>query len=151
MFHHEYTYHYPGERFIAGTYFLILWLSLNGLQFIIEELKKSKKFSAEDEILRGTNSEDKTYGSEQYITQLIKYNSLTLFATHDLALSALEEKHHGIIKTIVLSDIEMILYSSIISFGGVQKIKRIFSDEADGDYWKQGLRTGGKVSAISFQ
>ncbi|MBS1752261.1 MAG: hypothetical protein JST63_20360 [Bacteroidetes bacterium] len=72
---------------------------LKRLQFIIEELKQGKTaLVLIDEILRGTNSEDKTYGSEQYITQLIKYNSLTLFATHDLALSALEEKHHGIIK-----------------------------------------------------
>jgi DNA mismatch repair ATPase MutS len=44
-----------------------------------------------DEILRGTNSEDKTFGSEQFIRRLLQYHCLALFATHDLALGALEE------------------------------------------------------------
>jgi DNA mismatch repair ATPase MutS len=48
-----------------------------------------------DEILRGTNSEDKTYGSEQFIKKLLQYRCLTLFATHDLALSRLEEELGG--------------------------------------------------------
>jgi DNA mismatch repair ATPase MutS len=48
-----------------------------------------------DEILRGTNSEDKTYGSEQFIKKLIRYSCLTLFATHDLTLSRLEEELPG--------------------------------------------------------
>jgi hypothetical protein len=48
-----------------------------------------------DEILRGTNSEDKTYGSEQFIKKLIRYRCLTLFATHDLTLSRLEEDLPG--------------------------------------------------------
>ena len=43
-----------------------------------------------DEILRGTNSEDKTYGSEQFIRKLLQYNCLSLFATHDLSLGKLE-------------------------------------------------------------
>jgi DNA mismatch repair ATPase MutS len=45
-----------------------------------------------DEILRGTNSEDKTHGSEQFIKKLLQYCCLTLFATHDLALSRLEDE-----------------------------------------------------------
>lgn len=48
-----------------------------------------------DEILRGTNSEDKTHGSEQFIKKLLQYNCVTLFATHDLALSRLEEELSG--------------------------------------------------------
>lgn len=43
-----------------------------------------------DEILRGTNSEDKTHGSEQFIKKLLQYNCLTMFATHDLLLGKLE-------------------------------------------------------------
>lgn len=43
-----------------------------------------------DEILRGTNSEDKTFGSEQFIKKLLQYNCLTMFATHDLSLGQLE-------------------------------------------------------------
>ncbi|THU37993.1 hypothetical protein FAM09_15000 [Niastella caeni] len=48
-----------------------------------------------DEILRGTNSEDKTHGSEQFIKKLLQYRCLTLFATHDLALSRLEDELPG--------------------------------------------------------
>ncbi|HTR30976.1 MAG TPA: hypothetical protein VMH27_17015 [Puia sp.] len=45
-----------------------------------------------DEILRGTNSEDKTYGSEHFAGKLLGYRCLALFATHDLALGALETR-----------------------------------------------------------
>jgi hypothetical protein len=48
-----------------------------------------------DEILRGTNSEDKTHGSEMFIKKLLQYNCLTLFATHDLMLSKLETELPG--------------------------------------------------------
>ncbi len=48
-----------------------------------------------DEILRGTNSEDKTHGSEQFIKKLLQYRCLTMFATHDLALSRLETELPG--------------------------------------------------------
>jgi DNA mismatch repair ATPase MutS len=45
--------------------------------------------------LKGTNSEDKTHGSEQFIKKLLNYRCLTLFATHDLALSRLESELPG--------------------------------------------------------
>lgn len=48
-----------------------------------------------DEILRGTNSEDKTHGSEMFIKKLLQYNCLTMFATHDLSLSKLEAELPG--------------------------------------------------------
>jgi hypothetical protein len=48
-----------------------------------------------DEILRGTNSEDKTYGSAQFIHKLLQYPCLSLFATHDLNLGRLEEETPG--------------------------------------------------------
>jgi hypothetical protein len=51
-----------------------------------------------DEILRGTNSEDKYFGSAQFVKKLIQYNCLTLFATHDLKLSELENEHEGLIE-----------------------------------------------------
>lgn len=43
-----------------------------------------------DEILKGTNSRDKHFGSEMFIRQLIELNSVGLIATHDLELSKLE-------------------------------------------------------------
>lgn len=48
-----------------------------------------------DEILRGTNSEDKTYGSQQFIRKLLSYSCLSLFATHDLSLGTLEKELPG--------------------------------------------------------
>lgn len=45
-----------------------------------------------DEILRGTNSEDKYYGSAQFVKEMIALNCITLFATHDLKLSELENE-----------------------------------------------------------
>ena len=50
-----------------------------------------------DEILRGTNSEDKTYGSEQFARRLAGYRCLSLFATHDLSLGQLEQELPGVI------------------------------------------------------
>jgi hypothetical protein len=51
-----------------------------------------------DEVLRGTNSEDKTYGSEELIKKLSSCNCLALFASHDLSLSTLEESLPGKVK-----------------------------------------------------
>lgn len=48
-----------------------------------------------DEILRGTNSEDKYYGSAQFVKEMIALNCITLFATHDLKLSELECEFPG--------------------------------------------------------
>lgn len=70
---------------------------LKRLQQIIKHLQTTDTFTLVliDEILRGTNSEDKTHGSEQFIRKLLQYKCLTLFATHDLALSRLEEELTG--------------------------------------------------------
>jgi len=45
-----------------------------------------------DEILRGTNSEDKYFGSAEFVKEMIELNCITLFATHDLQLSELEKE-----------------------------------------------------------
>jgi DNA mismatch repair ATPase MutS len=50
-----------------------------------------------DEILRGTNSDDKTYGSEQFIRKLLQYHCLSFFATHDLSLGSLEQELPGLV------------------------------------------------------
>lgn len=70
---------------------------LKQLQQIIHFLQTSSNPSLIliDEILRGTNSEDKTHGSDQFIRKLLQYRCLTLFATHDLALSVLEQELPG--------------------------------------------------------
>lgn len=46
-----------------------------------------------DEILRGTNSEDKYHGSAAFVKELFAMNCLSLFATHDLKLGLMEEDY----------------------------------------------------------
>ncbi|HMH22752.1 MAG TPA: hypothetical protein VK563_13290 [Puia sp.] len=71
---------------------------LKKLQQIIHRLQSGlPSLVLIDEILRGTNSEDKTYGSEKFIRKLLQYNCLSLFATHDLSLGKLESEMLGII------------------------------------------------------
>lgn len=66
---------------------------LKKLQKIIQRLESgAPALVLIDEILRGTNSEDKTYGSEQFIRKLLGYRCLSLFATHDLTLGELEQE-----------------------------------------------------------
>ena len=71
---------------------------LKRLQQIITRLQSGKpELVLIDEILRGTNSEDKTHGSEQFIRKLLQYQCIALFATHDLSLSVLENEFPGIV------------------------------------------------------
>ncbi len=53
-----------------------------------------------DEILRGTNSEDKNHGSEAFIKKLLQYNALCFFATHDLSLGMLQQLLPGQVKNV---------------------------------------------------
>ncbi len=46
-----------------------------------------------DEILKGTNSKDKLYGSQQFIKQLIEKEGNVIIATHDLKLTELEAEY----------------------------------------------------------
>lgn len=64
------------------------------LKMILEHVSVQKKgFVLIDEMLRGTNSQDKYTGSKVFIEKLISTSKPALFATHDLQLSNLEEKH----------------------------------------------------------
>jgi len=69
---------------------------LKKLQQIVHQLQTgAPALVLIDEILRGTNSEDKTYGSEQFIRKLLHYHCLSLFASHDLSLGSLEKELPG--------------------------------------------------------
>lgn len=67
---------------------------LKQLKFILEKVQ-SGTFCLVllDEVLRGTNSEDKYTGSHQLILKLLEKNSLVVMATHDLKLSQLEQSY----------------------------------------------------------
>ena len=63
------------------------------LKFILDEASKdTPAFILLDEVLRGTNSDDKYSGSEALIRRLAQTNSLVVMATHDLKLSKLESQ-----------------------------------------------------------
>lgn len=67
---------------------------LNRLKMILECVTTTEDtFVLIDEMLRGTNSKDKFDGSKAFIEKLISLNTPSLFATHDLQLSELEQKH----------------------------------------------------------
>jgi DNA mismatch repair ATPase MutS len=70
------------------------YAELKRLKVIIDRMKNGEKlFVIIDEMLRGTNSKDKHYGSQALIEQLIRLNGSGLLATHDIALGELAEKY----------------------------------------------------------
>jgi hypothetical protein len=51
-----------------------------------------------DEVLRGTNSDDKLYGSQELVKKLIQTGCVTILATHDIALSKMSNDYPETIK-----------------------------------------------------
>ncbi len=72
------------------------YAELKRLQYIIEQLEKGQDvFIILDEILKGTNSKDKTFGSMELIKKLLSLNAYGMIATHDLELGILEKENKG--------------------------------------------------------
>ncbi|MCW3784841.1 MutS-related protein [Plebeiibacterium sediminum] len=66
---------------------------LKRLKYIIDKLKEGNQvFIILDEILKGTNSKDKTYGSMELIRNLLNHHAYGMIATHDLELEILEKE-----------------------------------------------------------
>lgn len=63
------------------------------LEFIMEQLKKGPLFVLLDEILRGTNSDDKKTGTIGVIEKIIEHQVFGLIATHDLEVCEIASKH----------------------------------------------------------
>jgi len=63
------------------------------LQFIMEQLKGQMTFVLLDEILRGTNSDDKRSGTLGVIRKLIAAQTFGAIATHDLEVCAITDQH----------------------------------------------------------
>lgn len=64
---------------------------LNRLKYIVEKLQVDRYFVVLDEILKGTNSDDKAEGSRQFVEKLVKTSAMGLVATHDLSLCVLSD------------------------------------------------------------
>lgn len=73
---------------------------LKKLRHIINTLNESDRpaLILLDEILRGTNSDDKYYGSKQVLLRLKDQRAMTMLATHDIDLAQLEENHGPVIQ-----------------------------------------------------
>jgi DNA mismatch repair ATPase MutS len=72
---------------------------LKRLKMIIDRLNAGEElFILLDEILKGTNSEDKQKGSLALIKQLVAKNTCGIIATHDLLLGTLASEFPGEIK-----------------------------------------------------
>jgi DNA mismatch repair ATPase MutS len=69
------------------------YAELKRLESIIKSVKNNtRSFFLLDEILRGTNSNDRHIGSKALIKQMIRYKGTGIIATHDLELSKLENE-----------------------------------------------------------
>lgn len=87
---------------------------LKKLHSIVEGLATGKpSLVLIDEILRGTNSDDKSHGSELFIKKLLPTNSITLFATHDLSLGSLETAYPDLLSNYCF---ESIIQNGELSF-----------------------------------
>jgi len=72
------------------------YAELRRLNSIIKEAETNPKvFLLLDEILRGTNSDDRFTGSVALIKQLLGYGAISLVATHDLRLAGLSKDIPG--------------------------------------------------------
>lgn len=67
------------------------------LKFIMEQLKDEVCFVLLDEILRGTNSDDKRSGTIGVIEKIISRNAIGAIATHDLEVCLTTENHPDIL------------------------------------------------------
>jgi DNA mismatch repair ATPase MutS len=72
------------------------YAELKRLSLIIREAEHTQRvLLLLDEILRGTNSNDRYLGSQALIRQLISYGSVSIVATHDLRLADLAKELPG--------------------------------------------------------
>ena len=79
------------------------YAELKRLKQIIEAVDNGENiFFLMDEILKGTNSNDRHTGSKALIKQLIECQGSGLIATHDLELGALESSYGGAIENLCM-------------------------------------------------
>jgi len=65
---------------------------LKRLKFIVDKVEQDDYFIILDEILKGTNSEDKAIGSKKFVERLVNTNATGIIATHDLSLCTIEKE-----------------------------------------------------------
>ena len=74
------------------------YAELKRLKSLKERLEANEKILfILDEILKGTNSTDKSTGSRLFIRKIIEYDATGLIATHDISLGDMEKEYPGVI------------------------------------------------------
>lgn len=63
------------------------------LRLIIDNLNQGPAFVLLDEILRGTNSDDKQNGTIGIVEQMVRLNAIGMIATHDLEVCETQKSH----------------------------------------------------------
>jgi len=66
---------------------------INRIEQIMAALKRERCMVLLDEILRGTNSEDKQYGTIKIIERLLSLQAIGIVATHDIEVCRLSEQY----------------------------------------------------------
>lgn len=74
------------------------YAEIKRLNAIKEALKTKAHFILLDEILRGTNSDDKTAGAIGLLEQLTQFEVKGIIATHDLEVCSMENTHNNFYK-----------------------------------------------------
>jgi hypothetical protein len=127
----------PGELFSSmrtldslsdnESYFYAELKRLSTLKYRIEE--GDPVFFVLDEILKGTNSEDKSTGSKLFLKRLAERGGTGLIATHDTSLGKLESDNPGVIinKCFEIEiDGENIRFDYKLQDGITQKMNAVF-------------------------
>ncbi len=72
------------------------YAELKRLKTLLEKVMNGEElFIILDEILKGTNSEDKSSGSKLFMKKMVSYGGTGLIATHDISLGELEDELPG--------------------------------------------------------
>ncbi len=69
---------------------------LTRLKYIVDKIEGDRYFIVLDEILKGTNSQDKANGSRKLIEKLSKKHATGIIATHDLSLTEVAHEYDSI-------------------------------------------------------
>jgi DNA mismatch repair ATPase MutS len=69
---------------------------LTRLKYIVDKIEGDRYFIVLDEILKGTNSQDKANGSRKLIEKLSRKHATGIIATHDLSLTEVGKEYDTI-------------------------------------------------------
>lgn len=81
-----------------------------------------------DEILKGTNSEDKSMGSKLFLTRIVEKGGTGMIATHDISLGAIEKEYPGVTNKCFEIDIEgdTVRFDYLLKEGITKKMNAVF-------------------------